>query len=520
MSPPPPHDADATVEAALAALDAPALRALLRELLTSLDAAPQSRLKGAIIARAARAPSGWAPAAPSDGRVAVIEAFVAAARRAHRADPRAVDAHIQEGVHAFLAGDYTVAQRILGALLVPIAEGNLDLGHDEQVDEVLGVDVGGCAAQYVVATYMTAPPTGRARAVCAAIDQVESIGNFWLPLREIERAALAPLPGFDDFLRQWQALVDARVAVDKPSDWDRPNDRWLREVVTRTEGPAGLAALARRHRRCDDLRAWCDAVAEAGDWPAARAACEEAAALAADRAHLRAELLDGAALAAQQIESDDLDAALGRAWREAPTLRRLLRWLDGCTSAATLHARAGEALALLPAEAARQRALLHLLRGELGAAAALLAEAPGLGWSGAEHPGPLVFPLFAALLSGAKPTLELPRDLSDLSHLRADGRPTLRTPSLDALTQLAGLRRPADPAQAAPLIEAMRTAATQRIVGVTANARRNDYAHAAALAVECARVEGSPAGAAWLRGLRVAHRRYPSLMRAFEAAGA
>jgi hypothetical protein len=93
----------------------------------------------------------------------IWKAFVATARRAHRADPSVVDAHLQEGIHAFLARDYAAAQRILRALLLPIAEGDLDLGHDELVDEVLGVDVGGCATQYVVATYMTAPPTGRAR---------------------------------------------------------------------------------------------------------------------------------------------------------------------------------------------------------------------------------------------------------------------------------------------------------------------------------------------------------------------
>ena len=520
MTPPPSSEADAMVEAALDALDAPALRGLLRALIPGLEDAPRAQLKSAIVERAARAPSGWAPAAPSDRRVAEIEAFVATARRAHRADPRVVDAHLQEGVHAFLARDYAAAQRILRALLLPIAEGDLDLGHDELVDEVLGVDVGGCATQYVVATYMTAPPTGRARAVCAAIDEVQSIGTFWLPLREIERAAPAPLPGFDDFLLQWQALVEARIAADQPSDWDRTNDRWLREVVGRTEGPAGLAALARRHRRSDDLRAWCAAVAEAGDWLAARAAYEEAAALAADGAHVRGELLDGAALAAEQLGADDLEAALGRAWRAAPTLPRLHRWLGGCTTAASLRARAGEALALIPTEAARQRALLHLLRGELEAAAALLAEAPGLGWTGAEHPGPLVFPLFAALLSGAKPTLELPRDLTDPSPPTAEGQPALRTPTLDALLQVAGLRPPADPARAAPLIEAMRTAATRRIDGVTANARRHHYAHAAALAVQCARADGSPAGVAWLRALQLTYRRYPSLSRAFEAAGA
>ncbi|PIE65560.1 MAG: hypothetical protein CSA24_02495 [Deltaproteobacteria bacterium] len=332
--------------------------------------------------------------------------------------------------------------------------------------------------------------------------------------------AVDPLPDFGEFLAQWRALVEERVAGAKQSDWDRREDRWLREVVERTQGAAGLAEVARRSRRSDDLRAWCRALVEAGDWTAAQSAYEEAAELVEDRAYARGGFLDGAALAAQELGSDDLDASLERAWREAPSLSRLLRWLGGCANREELVERAGAALDVVPARAARQRALLHVLREELEVAATLLANARGLRWSDAEHPGHLVFPVFVALFGGAKVTVQLPRDYRDMGSVMDDDRPKLRTTGFDELLRLADVTLPEDEDIRSTMIAAMRKAAEKRIEGVTANKRRRHYGHAASLAVQCAQADGSPAGNAWLCELMDEYRRYPALKREFKAAGA
>jgi len=511
---------DSVVDAALDAMDAEQLRELVRALIPWLDDATQARLMNEVVERAARASGSWAPSTPDNQRVEEIEAFVAAARNIHQADPSDVDDYLREGTHAFLARDYAAAVRIFRALLIPIGEGDIDLGQHEFVDEVLGVDVDACAKQYVVAMYMTASPKSRARAVCSGIEEVQGIGYFFEPLRDIERVAVEPLPDFDDFLTQWCVLVEERVASAGKSSRDRRGHSWLREVVSRIQGPEGLAELARRSRRSGDLRAWCRTLMEAGEWTAARAAYEEAAKLTEDRAYSRGDFLDGAALAAQELGSDGLDATLERAWRQAPTLSRLRRWLGGCSTRVELVERAGSALEVFPAGAACQRALLHILRGEFGKAAVLLAEAQGLGWSDAEHPGHMVFPLFVRLLGGAGVAIELPPSYDDMDRLMDDDRPKLCTPTIEALLRTAAVNAPEDAMLRSSMIEAMRTAAEKRIEGVTENRRRSHYRHAASLAVQCARAGGSPEGKAWLRGLMDKYRRYPALKREFQAAGA
>ena len=45
--------------------------------------------------------------------------------------------------------------------------------------------------------------------------------------------------------------------------------------------------------------------------------------------------------------------------------------------------------------------LLHVVYGDFAPATALLAQANGVGWSFAEHPGHLLFPTFTWLLGGA-----------------------------------------------------------------------------------------------------------------------
>jgi hypothetical protein len=513
------------VDRALAALDADDLREIVRGLLPELAERARSRAVAGLIERAARRGSGWTPAAVSDAGVEEVLAFVEEAASAGHAEPFEMDEHLQTGTNAFLSRDYAAAHGIFGALLRPLADGEIDLGQEELPDEVLGVDPADCAARYVVAAYMLTEPENRAEAVWRAIDEMRWVGHFWRPLEELERAAAEPLPGFEEFLPRWRDLV-AEEAEDERRDGAAGEAcRWLREVVRRLEGADGLARIARSSRNADDLRAWCRHLVEARDWKGALRAFDEAATLVTEPEYHRADFLDGAALAARELGREDVPRRLERAWREEPTLLRLRRWLGTTDRPAALRKRAAAALAACPEKADRQRAFLHLLAGDFASAAALLARAPGLGWSGGEHPGHLLFPLFAALVRGqgtdtvgerpAPRRLE-PADF-DLPWIGDDDGPRLAAPPVEELLRRAGLESVPDAARQA-LLAAMRQAAERRVDGVTDRQRRNHYGHAAELVAACVECDPSDETARWLASVRTAYRRYPAFRAALDRA--
>lgn len=511
----PSHD---DVQAALAAMGADELREVMREMMLDLDDRAHDRLTNAIIRRAARAGSGWVPAPVDDTDVAEAVAFAQAAERVGYADPAGVDERLRRGVAAFLRKDYAVAHRIFGALLRPIAEGDIDLGQHELIDEVLGVDASECAMQYVVSTYMTSEPVRRAEAVRAAIEEIRGAGYFFEPIRDMERAAIEPLPGLADFLPRWRVIIEREAAGGRTSEWDTEADRWLREVVMRSEGPEGLANVARSTRRAGDLRAWCDSLVDAGDWQTALPAFEEAAALVGDQVPACGGFLDGAALAALQTGKKDVSPWLERAWRAQPTMPRLCRWLGWAGTERSIHERAAGALQACPEQAKRQRAFLHLLQGEVQLAAELLAEAPGLGWSNGEHPGHLIFPLFQALLDGSGAsgqTIAVPDSVMDIENLQiltsdGDDGPRLAVPAVDGILRDAGVEVSDAKARDA-LLAAMQKAAEMRVAGVTDHKRRRQYGHAASLVAGCVAADGSPAAGRWAAALRAKYRRFPAL---------
>lgn len=244
------------------------------------------------------------------------------------------------------------------------------------------------------------------------------------------------------------------------------------------EGAAGLAKIARFGRRADDLRAWCGSLVEAGDWKAALAAFEEAAQLATDGNYVRGELLDGAALAAQELGRKRLSAWFERGWRGAPTMFRLRRWLGSARGKAAIRKRAAEAAAACPKQAHCQRAFLHLVQAEFEPAAKLLAAAPGLGWSNGEHPGHLLFPLFHGLLGGDNPawTPAFPgrgMEIHELEALTADpDAPRLAAPEVGDILQQAGIGGIESARARKAVIAAMRKAAENRVAGVTEQKRR------------------------------------------------
>lgn len=512
------------IQAALAALGADELREVVGELLRELDPPAHERVAGAILRRGARGGSGWVPAAVDDHEVAEAIAFAQALRSAGHADPAAVDDRLRRGVAAFGRKDYGAAQRMFAALLRTLSDGDIDLGQDELIDEVLSVDPHECALQYVVSTYMTTEPARRAEAVRAAMGEVSGVGFFFEPIQEMERTAVEALPGLADFLPAWRVIVEREAAAAPRTAWDGAADRWLREVIGRIEGSAGLAKVARATRRPEDLRAWCESLADAGDWTAALKAFAEAAELVTDGESARGGFLDGAALAAQEVGDQDVSPWLERAWRAQPTLPRLRRWLGGATTEPSLHQRVAEALHACPGQARRQRALLHVLQGDVERTAELLVEAPGLGWSDGEHPGALLFPLFQTLLgghgaargAGVSPGGGVDPEGLDLLDSADDDGPRLATPGVDALLRVAGVAGVSGARARHVVLAAMRQAAEERVAGVTGQKRRRHYGHAASLVAACVACDGSAETGRWVGALRERYRRFPALGAEFD----
>ena len=510
---------------ALDAMGAGELRELVRDIIPWLDEKSHARLVNALVDRAARNESDWTPAGPSDEGVSEIVTFAEAAKQVGYADPSDVDDYLRQGSNAFLGADYRAAFQIFRALLLPISEAEIDLGQHEMVDEVLGVDVATCAGQYVVSTYMTAVSSHRAEAVRSAIGDVSGVSHFWEPLSEMERVAVEPLPGLDDFLPRWRALIEESARGERRNNWDTNEDRWLREVVQRLEGADGLANIARSTKRAVDLHAWCSALVEARDWKAALSAYQEAAEVVTDKTYSRGAFLDGAALAAQELGRKDLPTRLERAWRKAPSLLRLCRWLGSSGSKSVLKKRAAAAIEICQKKAHRQRALLHVLLEDLEPAAKLLASAPGLGWSDREHPGHLLFPLFCRFLGVKSPSLGqdaglLPgrgMDIDEIESLSTDrDEPCLANPQVEELLEVAGINEVKTATQRAAVHEAMQKAAEKRIAGVTENKRRRHYGHAASLAAACVAIDPGRKTTAWMSTIRSEYRRYPALQRELE----
>lgn len=482
------------IDPALDAMTAGELRALVRDVLERLDDEPRTALVDALIARAAKGVSGWRPPGPSRRIVTEVKRFVEAARRAGYGDPAEVDSYLREGTKAFLAGDHATARGVFEALLPPIADAEIDLGQHELVDEVLTVDQHECAAQYAASVYLTTPLKDRADALYEAMDAMQGAASIWAPLEQMERAATGPLPELDVFLPRWVKHLEGQPPSE--GEWEGGRDRWLREAVLRLEGVAGLERIARKTKKPEALRAWCEAVVETGDWAGVLRVYDDAIQLAG-KSHWRGEFLDGAALAAQQLGRRGVAERLHAAWLGAPCVLRLVRWLGaGSPTSATLAKRADEAIERCPSRAGRQFGLLCVLTGDVDAAAKLLANAAGLGWSSEDHPGHVLFPVFAGLLAdGARAKLsaelitslkETPRDPLDMDWEEGGAaKPKLSTPSI---AELIGTARPAariDARGRKAMLEAMRAAATKRVEGIVGNKRRAHYRHAATLLACC-----------------------------------
>lgn len=509
-----PHPGEGAIDDALDAMEAGELREVVREMLLELGDMAHARVVNRLIERAARNSTAWVPASPSDSGVSEALAFAQAAKQEGWAEPHQVDRYLNQGARAFLAKDYPAAFQIFRALLMPLAACEIDLGQHELIDDVLGTCVTQCARQYVVSMYMTASPKERARAVHAAIVDMRPIASIWKPIQDLEDVCTEPLPGLEDFIPIWLKLLEQEQTPGGRGLGTGGQDPWLEEVLWRTEGVAGLARLARQTKQSADLAAWCRALLEAEDWHAILAANQEAAELLVVTDSARGDFLDDAALAAQELGRDDQAEFLERAWRQAPSMLRLRRWLGSSGTQKIARARARQALEVCPGDAACQRALLGLLLGDHERLAESLASAPGLGWSYGDHPGHLLFALYPLLLGASEDLTQecwkwVKACERDWPKMYTEG-PSLALLPVEKLVALCGSTAPRGAARDA-VLSAMRRAAEKRVEGVIREKRRRHYGHAAELLTTCL-VLASGADK-WLASIEHQYRRYPALQR-------
>jgi hypothetical protein len=495
-------------------MTAPELRAFGRAVLDELNDEQRGRVMDSLMTRASRGDAGWKPNRRTPRIVGEARSFADAAQQVGHAAPDDVSEYLRFASKTFLAGDHASARAVFEALLIPISTVDIDLGQHELVDDVLSVDIHTCLAQYVTSVYTTTPLPDRAGALFKAIENVKPIGTVLNPIAEMEGVSAGALPDLGAFLPRWvKHLARRRPSKD---EWESDHERWIREAVFRSEGVSGLERLARKTKRPPTCLAWCEALADRGDWAEALHAYDDSAVLVG-KSHWRGELLDGAALAAQQLNRSDVAERLATAWYAAPTLARLLRWLVTEDRRPTaLRTKARRTVSRCPKTAGRQLALLRLLAGDIGAAADLLSQAPGLGWSSDDHPGHVLFPSFALLLArrasrSVPDTLLADLDstcrdpLDALSLHDVDRRLTLGTPSIARLMQGASLVMTFTEQDLRSMVDSMCVAAERRVEGILGHSRRRRYRHAAMLVASC--VALAPAGngkdlSAWMMGLR------------------
>ncbi len=502
-----PKDTDA-FEAALAAIP----EAELRDFARAWGKATGSDFRDALVEHAARALPAWKVPSADPSLVSDAETLVASARR-RSPEPRAIDDILQRAGRAFVAGESIPARRAYEIVLRPLWSGDIWLsGVDEFPDEVLTTSTYDACARLLVATYESATADERVEAMIEAVELVDQAQQLRMPIRMMEHAAVRPLRGFDAFLRLW--LERLRATPSGLRDW-KTNDL-IREATLRVDGVDGLARIARASKTPNAYRSWCSALREGQMWPELLEAVLEAASMPAAAWETASWQDEAAALRAKLGQSDLVRPHLEAAFAAAPTLDRVLQLIDDGTPAGDVVRR--RAQVLLRAGQPRSAAIvsvLKLLAGEYVEAAALLAAAPGTGWSGGDHPGPVAFPSLVLVFGGEPPVHSVRAQVCASIMTAAVSPPdsirdAIGVSPLSTLLERCGA---VGSASAREILEALRTAAWNRIDGVTSTTHRSRYSHGARLAVCVAELQrglGDRAGAeAWLEMVRRETRRWP-----------
>jgi len=474
-----------------------------------------------------------------------------------------IDALFQRTDAAFREGDLALAREAYHKLLHAVAayqeEGFDEEGFDDgETPELVGeTDLGEAKARYLRALYETTELGERPAALLKAMQELQYVSGEPVGLPEVIGARRTPLPEREAFLDAWIELLGR----DQPGPYgfDPEIRRLLFQAVRLHRGTDGLAELARRdgRRHPEAYRKWILALAEEDKTAEAIMAAQEALRDLPPRGEVRAWIAEFIAEdAGKRRDSSALLDARCDAFRAAPSTARLsalceaaepLGQLESVARAETTGLRAmlevkskrrNQEEEINVSEGHRLLALLHLLGGEIDEAISLAEHAAAVGWSGGEHPAPVVIPyLLVAATGGAEPAsktaladlwrgidtsepalpmwdLDADEDVFDdegegeWPDDRSKALPVRLTPFLRNLLQ----QRTSDPEQRERFLKAAWNISKRRVKAILEKKHRGAYARAATLVAAVAEawiVAGEPGkGHSILEDIRRQYSRY------------
>jgi transposase-like protein len=371
-------------------------------------------------------------------------------------------------------------------------------------------------------------------------------------------ARRAPLPDREAFLESWIELL--RHQRPDRFGFDLEGRRLLFQTVRLHRGTDGLAELARRDG-CgipEAYRKWVQALAEESRTDEAVRAAHEALQALPSTGEIPAWIAEFMAERAEKRHDGTARLeARGQAFRAMPTLARLSALCEAAAPVGELksvvHAETARLRSLVADRSLRKRrddamaepiwghrllATLLLLDGETEEAIALAKRAPAVGWSGGNHPGPVVMPyLLCATTGGVPPTAgtaladlwrgidadELVFPVWDLNgeessldddpeDMLPDMPPKLQAVRLTPFLQVQIAQRPVDPEQRARFLKAAWGIAERRIREILDKKHRRAYERAAMLVGAVAEAQivagDSEGGHAVLTNVRRQYSRY------------
>ncbi len=335
-----------------------------------------------------------------------------------------IDALFKRTDAVFRSGDLSLAREAYRRLLDAVAAHQEESSdeYDEEESPELQTDLGEVKACYYRALYETTPLKERPAALLKAMEELQYLGTEPTALPELIGARRAPLPDREAFLEAWIDLLGKTKA--DPYGFGPEIRRLLFQAVALHSGTDGLAELARREGRRipEAYRKWILALAEEDRIVEAIPAAREALHALPPAGEVRAwvaEFLAGDA--ENRRDARALLEARREAFQAAPDLARLSALCEAADPTGelenTARAEATRLQPLLkdhrkqwmpdeegggPAEGRRLLAILHLLSGEPDQAISLAQKAPAVGWSGPDHPAPVVIPYLLVAATGGK----------------------------------------------------------------------------------------------------------------------
>src|SRR5574341_391081 len=336
-----------------------------------------------------------------------------------------IDALFRRADAAFREGNLVLAREAYHKLLDAIAAYQEEGSDEGESPEPVGAtDLSEVKARYLRALYETTIPDQRPAALLKAMQDFQFIGGEPVGLPEVIGARRAALPDREGFIDTWIDLLGRSQA--EPYGFGPEGHRLLFQAVRMHRGTDGLADLARRdgRRLPEAYRKWILALAEEDRIAEAIVAAKEALRGLPPRGEIRAWAAEFLAEEAEKRREGPavLDARC-EAFRAAPSIARLSVLCEAAEPVGQLESVVrAEGTRLRPLlqkdlkrrsqdvedvgvlEGHRLLALLHLLGGEIDEAISLAERAPAVGWSGGDHPAPVVIPyLLCAVTGGAEP---------------------------------------------------------------------------------------------------------------------